>query len=307
MKVIITGATGFIGCALCEEFLKNNDEVIAVVRPGTTKKEKLLRLKERNSECTGALQIIELTLEELEQLATVHQVQADLFYHLAWNGSSGADREDYEIQLSNMNYTGNALRAAKACGCTSFIGAGSQAEYGVIREAAVEGKTLPNPFMMYGAAKLATYYMGKLLAGQLGIRFLWPRIYSVYGVGENPGTLINYVMDTLLQGGVPELSPCENMWNFLYITDCCKLLRNLGNVSEEGIYHLASKDTRLLKEFVCELRDIVAPGAGLGFGKKAANPDRTFWLKPEVKKLTLNRYVDFREGILKKLQNFGKN
>jgi len=307
MKIIITGATGFIGCALCEEFLRHGDDVVAVVRPGTAKKEKLLRLKENKPENTGSLQIAELELENLEQLATGYQVQADVFYHLAWNGSSGADRENFEIQLSNVHYTGAAIRAAKLCGCQAFIGAGSQAEYGVIRETAKEGKTLPDPFMMYGAAKLAACSMGKLLAKQQGIRFLWPRIYSVYGVGENPGTLINYVMESLLQGQVPELSPCENMWNFLYITDCCKLLRMLGSVSEEGIYHIASKDTRLLKEFVCELRDTVAPGTELGFGKKTANPDRTFWLEPEVNRLTLNRYVEFREGILKKMKSFEKN
>jgi len=305
MKVIITGATGFIGCALCEEFLKNNDEVVAVVRPDTAKKEKLLRLQKEYPE--GLLQLIELELKELEQLAAVHHVQADAFYHLAWNGSSGADREDYEIQMSNIGYTGTAIRAAKACGCASFIGAGSQAEYGVVHGVATEGDTLPNPFMMYGAAKLAAYHMGRLLAKQQEIRFLWPRIYSVYGVGENPGTLVNYVMETLLHGQEPELSPCENMWNFLYITDCCKLLRMLAGVSEEGIYHIASEDTRPLKEFVCELRDTVAQDMALGFGKKAANPDKTFHLEPEIKRLRLKQYVTFKEGILKKYRLFRKN
>ena len=70
-------------------------------------------------------------------------------------------------------------------------------------------------------------------------------------MGENPGTLVNYVIDTLKKGDIPELSPCENMWNYIYITDCVRVLRLLGEKDvSEGIYHIASDDTRILKEFV---------------------------------------------------------
>ena len=166
--------------------------------------------------------------------------------------------------------------------------------------------TVPNPFMMYGAAKLSAYQMGKLYAAQLGIKLVWPRIYSVYGVGENAGTLVSYVVDTLKKGEVPQLSPCENMWNFMYITDCVRALRLLSeNEETEGIYNVASKDTRILKEFVTEIRDIVAPGVELGFGAKQSDPNRTFWLEPDLSKLEAiwnGEMVAFGEGIEKKVR-----
>ena len=197
----------------------------------------------------------------------------------------------------------NAVRAAVKCGCRKFVGAGSQAEYGVVHGIAREAETVPHPFMMYGAAKLAAYQMGQVLAKQLGIQLVWPRIYSVYGVGENPGTLVNYVIDTLRKGEVPELSPCENMWNFMYVTDCARALRMLGEKEEtEGIYHVASEDTRLLKEFVEEIRDVVAPGKTLGFGRKESDPARTFWLEPDVGKIKNMGFGDsvvWLEGIKK--------
>ena len=300
MKVVITGATGFIGTALCGEMLHNGHEVVAVIRPESKKKEKLHFSDGEMSR----LEIIEIGLDELSGLA--EQVgKADVFYHLAWNGSAGAAREDFDIQHTNIGYMADAIRAAVKCGCKKLVGAGSQAEYGVVRGVAKEDETVPHPFMMYGAAKLAAYQMGQVLAKQLGIKLVWPRIYSVYGVGENPGTLVNYVMETLQKGGVPELSPCENMWNFMYITDCVRALRILGETEEaEGIYHVASEDTRLLKGFVEGVRDIVAPGSELQFGAKSSNLERTFWLEPDVSRLKELRFgceVCFEDGIRQKL------
>lgn len=300
MRVIVTGATGFIGSALCKELLENGHEVIAVIRPGSTKKEKL----KFAAEYQNRLQILELALSDIAQLPQMI-TEADVFYHLAWNGSAGAEREDFDIQYTNIGYTAEAMCAVAKCGCGKFIGAGSQAEYGVVRGVAKEEETVPSPFMMYGAAKLAAYQMGRVLAKQLGISFVWPRIYSVYGVGENPGTLVNYVIDCLKKGVPPELSPCENMWNFMYITDCVRALRMLGEREDtEGIYHVASDDTRLLKEFVEEIRDIVAPGEKLGFGIKKSNPERTFWLEPDCEKmrdLGLKCEVNFNEGVRRKI------
>ena len=301
----MTGAAGFIGLALCRELLQNGYEVAAVIRPESKKRGKLLDLEKESGLPDASLQILEIPLENINLLSTCYHIQADFFFHLAWNGSSGAAREDFDIQQSNIGFTAGAIRAAKECGCRKFIGAGSQAEYGVVDGKAYEDKTVASPFMMYGAAKLAACQMGTVLAGQLDLGFVWPRIYSVYGVGENPGTLVNYVMDSLGKGEVPALSPCENMWNFLYITDCVRALRMLAeDENVQGICHVASKDTRLLKEYVAEMRDIIAPDTGLGFGMKQTDPARTFWLQPDVKKLDETGFaaeVSFGEGIRRKM------
>ena len=306
MKAIVTGATGFIGKALCEELLNENYDVVAVIRKNSSKRSKLESLLRDNPDFEDKLQIVEMDLEDIEKLHTEYHVEADVFYHLAWNGSAGADREDFDMQYSNIAYMKKAIWTAKECGCKKIVGAGSQAEYGVVKGVAKEDSTVPNPFMMYGAAKLAAYQMGKLYATQIGIKLVWPRIYSVYGVGENAGTLVSYVVDTLKKGEVPQLSPCENMWNFMYITDCVRALRLLSeNEETEGIYNVASKDTRILKEFVTEIRDIVAPGVELGFGAKQSDPNRTFWLEPDLSKLEAiwnGEMVAFGEGIEKKVR-----
>lgn len=291
MKVIITGATGFIGVALCKEMIKNGHDVTAIIRENSNKKSKLPK----------EVEIVELSLDRLNEFNGSY----DLMYHLAWNGSSGNDRNDFDMQYSNIKYTVEAIKLAKRCNCKKFIGAGSQAEYGVVHGEAKEDETICKPFMMYGAAKLAAYQMGKLVSEQEGISFVWPRIYSVYGVGENEGTLISYLVKTLQEGNVPELSACENMWNFMYIDDCVRALRMLGeNKDAEGIYNVASSDTRLLKDFVMEVRDIINKDVSIKFGAKKTNEKTTFCLEPNCEKINDLGYKDktlFSKGIESKV------
>lgn len=287
MEVIITGATGFIGNALCQEMIEHGYKVTAVVRPESQKKDKL----------PYGVNIIELSLDRLDEL----EGNYDLFYHLAWNGASGSDRDNFEIQYSNIQYTAAAIRAAKRCGCNKFVGAGSQAEYGVVNGVCKEDVVVPQPFMMYGAAKLASYHMGRLLAEQLGVAFVWPRIYSVYGVGENEGTLISYVLRTLKEGKAPELSPCENMWDFMYITDCVRALRMLGENNEScGTYNVSAGNPRVLNEYINEISCIICKNNNIKFGAKNVDLTKTYQLEPDISRLNSIGFftkVSFEQGI----------
>ena len=290
MRVLITGATGFIGVALCKEMIANGHEVTAIIRENSKKKDKLPK----------EVKVIELSLNRLNEFNGSY----DLMYHLAWNGSSGNDRNDFYMQYSNIKYTVEAIKLAKRCGCKKFIGAGSQAEYGIVHGEAKEDETVCKPFMMYGAAKLAAYQMGKLVAEQEGISFVWPRIYSIYGRGENEGTLMSYLVKILKEGRVPEVSDCENMWNFMYIDDCVRALRVLGESKDtEGIYNVASNDTRLLKEFVIETRNVINKDININFGAKKSSEKTTFWLEPNIEKiknLGFEVKIGFKEGIKRK-------
>ena len=293
MKVIITGATGFIGTALSQNYIKNGHEVSAIVRPNSNKCDKLPK----------EVKVIELPLNRLNEL----DGQYDLFYHLAWNGSSGLDRYDFNTQYSNIQFTGNAIKAAKQCGCIKFIGAGSQAEYGVVNGICNEDRTVTNPFMLYGAAKLAAYHMGKLLSEQLRINFVWPRIYSIYGVGENDGTLISTIIESFRNGKVPQLTQCKNMWDFMYITDCVKALRLLGEHNDAiGVYNVSAGNPKLLKEFIYDIGKIFDLNKVIKFGEKTSDAKKTFWLEPDIeklKKLGFQMEVDFLKGINKIIEN----
>ena len=119
-KVIITGATGTIGMALIRRCMENNIRVLAIVNPKSTRKECLPE--------HPLLEIIEKDISEYDSL--VLEESYDVWFHLAWLGASGSGRNDMYVQNSNVAYLLDAIHAAKRAGCETFIGAGSQAEYG---------------------------------------------------------------------------------------------------------------------------------------------------------------------------------
>ncbi len=173
-KVVVTGATSFIGVHIIKEYLKNNCEVIAVVRPNS---KNLSRLSKNN-----LLTVVEMDMENIEQLIKkFNNKKIDVFYHLAWEGVRAPYRDDAILQNENYICAVKAMKTAKGLGCDIFIGSGSQAEYGKCI-----GKIDENypaaPVTEYGKAKLKTYEKLKILAKENNIKFIWARVFSVYGI-----------------------------------------------------------------------------------------------------------------------------
>lgn len=108
-----------IGVALIEECVRQGIEVYAVIRENT---EKRFRLPE-----SSQVHPVVCSLENMEKLPELIPEKCDIFYHIAW-GNTGANRNKSAVlQSKNIEYTLEAVQAAKKLGCTRFIGAGSQA------------------------------------------------------------------------------------------------------------------------------------------------------------------------------------
>lgn len=144
-KVVITGATGMIGRTLIEYLLKKDIEILAIIRENS-KRGKNLPNHEK-------LKVVECSLENLYKLENIKE-KYDTFFHFAWEGTFGEARNDVYMQNLNVKYTLDAVKLAKKLGCTTFIGAGSQAEYGRV-EGKITETTPQNPENGYGIAKLA--------------------------------------------------------------------------------------------------------------------------------------------------------
>ena len=144
-KVIITGATGMIGRTLIEYLVKKDISVLAIVRKNSERKDEL-PIDEK-------VRIIECNLDELNSLI-INEFDYDTFFHFAWDGTFGESRNDLYTQNLNIKYTLYALELAHKMGCNTFIGAGSQAEYGRV-DGVISSDTKTNPENGYGIAKLA--------------------------------------------------------------------------------------------------------------------------------------------------------
>lgn len=94
-------------------------------------------------------------------------------------------------------------------GCKRFIGAGSQAEYGPMDVPRIAPDSPVHPTTPYGASKLAANQLSSMLCKELGMEWIWPRIFSVYGIYEKETTMIASGLRKMLKGEKQSL-PLQN-------------------------------------------------------------------------------------------------
>ena len=250
---VITGATGFIGFTLLKELLKNNVYVYVLCRPNSKHRFRLSGL-------TG-ITIIEENLEYIEEINSIKE--SDIFYHLAWDG----ERNNFEQQYKNIGITVNCIKLAAKLKCKRFICTGSQAEYGNKMELITESALLM-PDTAYGACKAAACYLTADLARKLNIEYVWVRIFSVYGPNDSPETLIMSLFDSVEKTGWAALNTNGNhIWNYLFEEDAACALYRLGESKiVSGIYNLAGKECKPLRDYVNEMMQIIEPKTVVSYG-----------------------------------------
>ena len=301
MRVVITGAGSFLGQALVR------------------------CLAEREP---GAVETIQLrhSFEDAPEQLPEH---ADAWVHFAWAGVGSAGRSDRRIQDYNIEMSMAALKKAAELGCTRFLFAGSQAEYGKARpveETAAKGMSSEGtsgggivlrqredavcmPQSEYGRAKLAFGQRAARWAADWNaddvpqtLRLIHMRIFSVYGPGDHEGSLIRSCMEHFRKNEPMELGNCTQDWDYLYIDDAARAV-SLLLLSEtaEGIYNIASGDIRPLRDYVSEIKALLHSRSELRFGTRGDNAEGAVSLRPSVRRLReetgFQPRICFAEGI----------
>ncbi len=290
-KIIVTGATSMIGAALIRESIKRETEVLAIVRAHSPHIDRLPESK--------LLKVYECDLSSLDAINDVSDTY-DVFYHMGWGHTSKEERDNPILQEPNIKYTLDAVNLAKRLGCRKFIGAGSQAEYGKV-DAVITPDTPVNPLTAYGMAKYSAGIMSGKLCEQSDLIHIWTRIFSVYGCYDREGTMINYAMDRFLKGETAEFSSGEQMWDYLYEDDAGRMFYLIGElVNKNQVYCIASGESRPLKEYIMELRDLCRADGRCEFAKKAGD-NCTIGLQADINSLVRDigykPQMSFKEGI----------
>ena len=71
------------------------------------------------------------------------------------------------------------------------------------------------------------YQQATKAAKELGVDYIHTRIFSVYGPGDHPWSLIETCIRTFLANGNMEMGPCTQQWNFLYVQEAAQILVKL--------------------------------------------------------------------------------
>lgn len=302
-RILITGATGTIGMALINKCIESKIEVIALVNPESRRldrvpKDPLVKVIKCGLDGLSSATASSLGIEEI---ASGSGVFADAFIHLAWGGTFGDSRNNKCLQDKNAAYALDAVRLAKRLGCSVFVGAGSQAEYGRV-SGVLTPDTPCNPENEYGRAKLRASCESRTLCRELGIRHIWTRILSIYGPYDGEGTMVMSVIRKLLSGQKPSLTAGEQMWDYLYCSDAANALLLLAEHGRDGsVYPIGSGTARPLREYIEIIRDEIDPDLPLGFGEVPYSDKQVMHLCADISTLQRDTgfepEVGFREGI----------
>lgn len=276
-----------LGLALLKECVDNDVCAIAIIRPNSFGKSKLPK--------SNLIKVIECDISNYKNYCP--DESADCFYHLAWQGTSPQDRNNKSIQDANVQYTVDAVHLASRFHCKKFIGAGSQAEYG-IQMKKIDAHSTPNPVSAYGHAKLIASEKCKTCCQSLNIICIWTRIFSVYGIHDRPDSLINYALRCAISGEKAVFSKALNKWDYLFESDAAAILLLLGKkIVNHSTFCLASGISKPLMSYIEEIWEIVGTNKNYEFTEKLSQVNLDVDVSDLFNTIEYSPKVSFRNGI----------
>lgn len=270
--IVITGPTGAIGMALIKQCIAEGRKVLAICHHGSKRinqipNDLLVRVVEADLAEYANLDITDICTGEYE-----------VFMHLAWNGTVGDSRNNMALQADNIQYALDAVELAERLGCKTFIGAGSQAEYGRVNEP-LRPDTPTFPENGYGIAKLAAGQMTRIRCEQLGLKHIWTRILSVYGPYDGENSMIMSALRKMLNNEETHFTAGDQIWDYLYSVDAAEMLLYLAQKGEsKKIYLLGDGAASQLKEFIMKMYKQTGCKARLGIGDIPYNANAVMYL-----------------------------
>lgn len=267
-RVLLTGATGFVGRHVLRQLLAFGVPVTAVVRPGSA---------DRLGELAGLVDLI--TTQDLFQENAAWWQRAcegiDTILHVAWYAAPGKYLQSPR-NLDCLQGTLSLARGAVAAGVRRFVGVGTCFEYDLTlgQPAGYLSTDTPlRPATTYAACKVAAFVtLAQWLATQ-SVEFLWARLFYLYGEGENPQRLVPYLHARLRAGEPAELTSGAQIRDFLDVSAAAEQLVAVTLSSRQGPLNICSGEGITVRALAERIADHYNGRELLRFG---ARPDNRF-------------------------------
>jgi nucleoside-diphosphate-sugar epimerase len=274
--IVLTGATGFIGSAVFAELNRRKIRVLVLLRPESDRS-RLPQLAPENV-------FIFSKLNEPELVKKLRAEQPAIFVHCAWRGVGGQERNAGFQLAENIPLTLASVELAKACGCTQWVGLGSQAEYGNANRI-LDEMSPTQPTTLYGKAKFTAGNESLALCAQKNLAGAWLRVFSTYGPGDHSHWMIPHVIREFLSGRAPQVTKCEQLWDYLFVADAARAIVSVADGKTSGIFNLGSGEARPLKKIIETIRAELKTQVQPAYGAIPYRPDQVMHLQADIAKL----------------------
>lgn len=241
MKVLVTGATGFIGKSCIDILIKNGIEVHLISR--------------RNFTPPKNIKVHQLDLLNTKEISKLmKEVKPTHLLHLAWEATPGK----FWTSPKNLDWVIATLELIKAFtneGGVRLVAAGTCAEYDWSNGICRENHTELKPNTLYGVFKNTTHQMIEAWCKEAKISYAWGRVFSVYGPHEDPKRLTSSLIMNLLKNQEASCSSGNLIRDYLHTYDIANAFVHLLSSEYVGPINISSGDGIPLGKLAIEIAE----------------------------------------------------
>ncbi|MFA6544086.1 MAG: NAD(P)-dependent oxidoreductase [Limisphaerales bacterium] len=228
MKILLTGATGFIGSAFLRQATAAGHEVAALVRP---ERLSLLPVQTGVRPLVGTL--VDAPWSEIRDFAP------EVCLHTAWVTTPGIYMESPENELF-LAWSQGFLRRVVDGGAVHLVTLGTCIEYAMTGAPLSEAGTPLAPSSPYAKAKDALHRWQETEAAAGGVCGAWVRVFYPYGPGEHPAKLATSVVQRLSCGETVTLTSGRSVKDYVFISDVATALLTVVESRARGAINLGT-------------------------------------------------------------------
>jgi len=258
VKVVVTGAAGFIGSHLTESLLADGHEVTGVdaftdYYPRPTKERNL-----EKSRSHGKFRLVEGRLQDLDLRPLLDGV--DRVFHLAAQAGVRASwgREFAHYTDHNVLATQRLLEAARAAGGPRVVYASSSSVYGDAPTLPLSEDARCEPVSPYGVSKLAAEHLGVLYHRNFGVPVVSLRYFTVYGPRQRPDMAFHRFLKAARDAEPIHLyGDGGQTRDFTFVSDIVAATRAAADSGRPGsVYNVGGGERVVLSDVLRQIEDV---------------------------------------------------
>lgn len=248
MKVLITGASGFVGSHVARLLVAEGCEVYALVRESSN--------RWRIRDILPSMYLRQSDLVAFENVNTyLQEIKPELCIHLAWYAVPGKYLNSQE-NLDSIQASINLLSQLAELGCKRFVGIGTCFEYDLSLGYLSES-SLTKPITLYAATKVALSTILQQFAQITEMEIAWIRLFYQYGPMEDERRLIPGIISSLLRDEVVKTTKGEQIRDFLHIEDVASAIWAVAKSNVSGVVNVGSGQPVTVGQIALELGNLL--------------------------------------------------